>query len=89
MDLALEKSRFLVKIQIFFLKLPIESVCPKKSSKTRFGPPKGPATRKYPKKDEVRVSLKQKNSLSRRYFHLKMIAKGLLRHPQIPRDINK
>ena len=29
------------------------------------------------------------NSLSGRYFHLKMIPKGVLWHAEIPKDINK
>ena len=37
----LEKCRFLDKIQIFFEKLSILSVCPKTSPKTHFRPLKG------------------------------------------------
>ena len=60
MDLPLGKSRFLDEIEIFFLKLPIESVCPNMYPETRFRPPKGPGTKKLPRKDEVRVRVKQK-----------------------------
>ena len=60
MDLPLGKSRLLDKIQIFFLKLPIKSVCPKIAPDTLYRPPKGPGTKKLPKKDEVSVRVKQK-----------------------------
>ena len=60
MDLPLGKSRFLDEIQIFFLKLPIESVCRKMFPETLFRPPKKPGTKKLHKKDEVRVRVKTK-----------------------------
>ena len=43
-----------------FLKLSIELVCPKMSPETLLSLPKGPGTKKKPRKDEVRVRVKQK-----------------------------
>ena len=76
------KTRFLNKIQIFFLKLPIESVYPNMSPKTFFWPPKGPGTKKLPSKDEVRVRVQTENSFSGRYLHLKVIPKGVYDSPR-------
>ena len=50
MDLPLRKSQFLDEIQIFFLKLAIESVCPKMSPETFLGLLKGQGQRNSPEK---------------------------------------
>ena len=59
-DLPLAKKRFLDGRQIFFKKLSIESKCPKTLPVTLFRPSKGPGTKIWPTKDEVRVRVKNR-----------------------------
>ena len=61
------------------------TVCAKTSPETLFRSPKGPMTNKSPRKDEVRVIIKEKIL----YQGVKIIPMGVLRHTQIPKDINK
>ena len=59
---------------------------------TRFRSPKGPGTKKQPRKDGVRIWAKKENSFNSfpgRYLHFKTIPKGVLRHAEIRRDIKE
>ena len=58
--LTLRKKSIFERNANIFLQLPIVSVCRKISSETFLRPFKGPGSKKYPRKDEVRVRVSQK-----------------------------
>ena len=55
-----KKVVFCTKYKFSFKSFQSNSVCPKTSPEILCRPPKGPGTKKYPTKDEVRVRVKQK-----------------------------
>ena len=83
-----KKVDFLSKFKYSFYSFH-SNQCVRKSPLRHLSASQETSDKEIPKQDEVSVRLKQKNSLSGRYLHLKIIPKRLVRDAEIPRDINK